>query len=225
MSQNLNNPVSGSANSQRNVINVRILDGDELPELPIPVSFEIGLNAVASAVIAGINGMAKEGAKSYEDFKAGKIDQTQMTFRVVSKGTEQALKGGARTASGLAISEGAKHVLKKRFGEAVLKRLTRHNAVTAFAFFVVDQSADTYKLFQGQIQSDQYKINTLSNLGTTGGSIGGAAAGAVLGSVVPGLGTAVGAMLGGMLGAMSGNAGGQSLGEILFKLPEKEEKA
>ncbi|MDX2249113.1 MAG: hypothetical protein SF052_20165 [Bacteroidia bacterium] len=216
------NPSSGSLTSSNRVINVRIMDGDELPEFPVPVSMEIGLNAVASAVIAGINGMAKEGARSFEDYKAGKIDQTQLTFRVVSKGTEQALKGGTRTASGLALSEGAKHVLKKRFGEAVLKRFTRHNALTAFAFFVVDQSADTFKLFRGEIQSDQYKVNTLSNIGTTGGSIGGAAAGAVLGSVVPGLGTAVGAMLGSMLGAMSGSAGGQSLGEVLFKIPEKE---
>ncbi|MEZ4828080.1 MAG: hypothetical protein R3C61_17620 [Bacteroidia bacterium] len=222
MAQNLNNPSSHFSKPLSNVINVRILDGDELPEIPIPVSFEIGLNAIASAVLSGINGMAKEGAKSYEEYKAGKIDQTQLTYRVVSKGTETALKGGARTASGLALSEGAKHVLKKRFGEAVLRRFTRHNALTAFAFFVVDQSADTYKLFQGQIQSEQYKVNTLTNLGTTGGSIGGAAAGAVLGSVVPGLGTAVGAMLGSVLGAMSGSAGGQSLGEIFFKVPEKE---
>lgn len=220
MTKNTLKSASDSLKSAKKVIYVPIMDSDEPPVLPISTGMEIGLHAIASAVMGGINGMAKEGAKSYEEFKAGKIDEKQLTLRIVSKGTETAVKGGARTASGLALSEGAKRMIHKRFGETVLKRLTRHNALTAFAFFIVDQGADTYKYFNGDIASDQYKVNTLTNIGTTGGSIGGAAAGAIVGSVVPVLGTAVGAMLGGMFGAMSGAAGGQSLGEVLFKDPE-----
>jgi phage tail tape-measure protein len=215
MPKRVRNYTTGSGkNPLHKVINVDIMDGDELPG--IPLGLDIGLQACASAIVSGINSMAKEGGKSLEDYRSGKIDQKQYTYRVIHKGTEGAMKGGARTASGLALSEGAKHFIGKKFGQEVLKRLSRHNALTAVAFFVVDQSADTFKLYTGKIDSAKYKVNTAENLGTTGGAIGGAAAGAMIGSVVPGMGTAFGAMIGGMFGAMSGAASGKTLGEALF---------
>ncbi|MEZ4849230.1 MAG: hypothetical protein R3B93_11570 [Bacteroidia bacterium] len=123
MPKRVRNYTTGSQKSLlHKVINVDIMDGDEVPE--IPIGFEIGLQACASAIVSGINGMAKEGGKSLEAYRGGKIDQKQFTYRIIHKGTESAIKGGARTASGLALSEGAKHYISKKFGQAVLKRFT-----------------------------------------------------------------------------------------------------
>lgn len=194
----------------------------ELPE--IPLALDISLQACTSAFISGMDSMMKEGAKSFDDFRSGKIDEKQYTYRVVSKGTQGAFKSGAKTVTALSLKEGVK-VVSKRFGGEMLKRFARSNAMTAIAYGIVDQGADTIGFYGGTLSEKDYKINTVENVGRTGGAISGAAAGAMLGSVVPGLGTGAGALIGGMmgmLGSMGGAVMGKSLGESWFEEEEKK---
>ena len=192
------------------------LDAPEPIELP-PAA-EIAFSAATNAILGGINMMIKEGMNSYEDYASGKIDQKQYTYRVMVKGSAAAAKSGGKTVVALSLKEGVK-VFAKKLGAEGFKRFARSNAMTAIAFGVVDQGADTYKYYKGELNESQYKINSSENLGGTGGAIGGAAVGAMLGSVVPGLGTGAGALLGslmGMLGAAGGATMGKSIGENLF---------
>ncbi len=203
--------------SPSNDIPVEVLDSPLEPELPIAA--DIGINAAVAAVMSGLNEMMREGGKSIEDFRAGKIDEKQFTYRLVHKATEAATRNGIRTGSALVMSEGAKKVLTKAFGKALVKRLSRYNLITAICFGMVDQGRHTLDLANGKMDTREYKVKSVENVGGTGGAISGATAGAVLGSVVPGLGTAAGGMLGymmGMLGAMGGGALGRSLGEKWF---------
>lgn len=180
---------------------------------------DIGINAAAAAVMSGLREMMREGKSSFEEFRNGKIDEKQFTYRVVYKSTDAAMQNGIRTGSALVLSEASKKTLVKLFGQAIVKRLSKFNVITAVCFGVVDQGRHTIELAQGKMDSRSYKVKSVENVGGTGGAIGGAAAGAILGSAVPGLGTAAGGMLGytmGMLGAMSGGALGRSLGEKWF---------
>ncbi|WNJ19965.1 hypothetical protein [Pontibacter sp. G13] len=186
---------------------------DDQPDgIEIPIAADIGIRAALEFVISGVNGMLKEGALKYDDFKDGKLDEKQFTYRVVSKGTESAVIGGIRTASALTLSEGAKRAILRVWGPKALLRLTRFNVVTSVAYGVVNQGLHTFHLYNGKLTDQQYKVKSAENIGSTGGAIGGAAAGAMLGSVVPGMGTAMGAVVGMML-AMMGAAGGAALGK------------
>ncbi|MEM7370932.1 MAG: hypothetical protein AAF587_20120 [Bacteroidota bacterium] len=198
----------------------------EYPELPsIPISADILLKAVADAFGSGMNGMMKEGIESFQDFRKGKIDEKQYTYRVVYKGTQAAVKGGSRTAAALGLSEGAKRLIVKKFGEEALRRLGKYNFVTSMAFGIIDQGTHTYQYANGQLPARDFKIKSVENVGGTGGAISGAAAGAMIGSAFPGLGTVAGAMLGyafAVMGAMSGASLGKSLGEQWFPDPSAE---
>jgi hypothetical protein len=197
------------------------IEGSDPPpvEEDIPVLADIGINAVAAAMMSGLNEMVKEGGRSFEAYRDGKISEKQFTYRLVHKGSNAAVKNGVRTGSALVLSEASKKTLTKLFGKAVVKRLSRYNVMTAVCFGLVDQGRHTIELAQGKMDGRIYKIKSVENAGGTGGAIGGAAAGVAIGSVVPGLGTAAGGMIGytmGMLGAMSGGALGRSLGEKWF---------
>lgn len=194
---------------------------DDLPGVPphLQIPATIAIEACASAVTGGIREMMQAGQDGFTAYREGKIDEAEYTHQVVSKGTTAALKQGARTAAALTLSEGAKQVIARRWGQAVLRRLTRYNVVGAVAFGLIDQGTDTYRLVRGDLPLRDYKIKSVENVGGTGGAISGAAAGAILGSVVPGLGTGMGAMVGymmGVLGAMGGASLGRSIGEHLF---------
>lgn len=198
-------------------------DAPELPdEIQLPLSADIALRAAAEAFSSLMNGMMKEGIESFHEYKQGKIDQKQYTYRVVKKGTQAAVKGGTRTAAALSLSEGARRLIAKKFGQEVVKRFGKYNVLTSVAFGLVDQGTNTYKLFNGQLPERDYKIKSVENVGGTGGAISGAAAGAVIGSAFPGMGTAFGAMLGyafAVMGAMSGASLGKTLGEQIFPDP------
>ena len=192
------------------------------PDFPeIPATVEIPMHAVSAAVMSGFHGMMREGVECYPDYRNGKLDDKQYTYRIVSRGSQDALKSGVRTVTALTLAEGAKRVITKRFGHVLVGRLIRYNVINAIAFGIIDQGSNTFKLYQGQMTSGQYKVKSVENAGGTSGAISGAAAGALLGSVVPGIGTAAGMMLG-MLGAMGGAAVGKSLGEQWFD-PQPEE--
>jgi hypothetical protein len=193
----------------------------EYPDLPsIPIGADIMIKACADAIGSTMNGMMREGVESFEEYKAGKIDEKQYTYRVVYKGTQAGVKGGTRTAAALGLSEGVKRLIAKQFGKEALRRLGRINLVTSLAFGVVDQTYHAYDFYQGKLSSVDFKVKSVENAGGTGGAISGAAVGAMLGSAVPGLGTATGAMLGYMMaviGGMSGASFGKSLGEQWFQ--------
>ncbi|RMG54771.1 MAG: hypothetical protein D6722_28630 [Bacteroidetes bacterium] len=196
-------------------------EGQDLPDLPetLPIGADIVLRAFVDAIGSGINSMAQEGSAHFQAFKEGKIDEKQFTYRMVSKASEAALKGGTRTGAALVLSEGAKRAIAKRWGEAVVRRFTRYNVLTSVAFGLVDQGTHTYKYYKGELDPKAYKVKTTENAGSTGGAIAGATAGAVLGSVIPGLGTGAGALMGYMmsvLGSIGGANLGRSLGEEWF---------
>lgn len=192
----------------------------EYPELPsIPVSADILLKACADAFGSGMNGMMKAGIESFQDYRKGKIDEKQYTYRIVYKGTQAAVKGGSRTAASLGLSEGAKRLIAKKFGQEAIKRLGKYNFITSMAFGIIDQGTHTYNYVNGSLPKRDFKIKSIENVGGTGGAISGAAAGAMIGSAFPGLGTVAGAMLGyafAVMGAMSGASMGKSLGEQWF---------
>ncbi|MEL6674000.1 MAG: hypothetical protein AAFR61_17485 [Bacteroidota bacterium] len=195
----------------------------ELPELPAPM--EIGLAAATNAIMGGLNGMIREGARSLEEYQNGNIDQKQYTYRIVTKGSQAAVTTGAKTVLAMGLKEGAKAVAK-RMGSDSLKRFVRGGAMTSICFGIVDQGTATYQWSQGALTDAGYKVKTSENVGGTGGAIGGAAIGAMIGSVVPGLGTGAGFLVGsmmGMLGAAGGAAMGKSLGETWFPEETKEE--
>jgi hypothetical protein len=194
------------------------------PDIPeIPATVEIPIHAVSAAVMSGLNGMMREGVERYEDYRSGKLDDKQYTYRIVSKGSQAAVTSGARTVTALTLAEGAKRMITRRFGQVLVGRLIRYNVINAVAFGIIDQGTDTFKLYRGQMSSEQYKVKSVENAGGTSGAIGGAAAGALLGSVVPGIGIAAGMMLG-MLGAMGGAAVGKSLGQQWFEAKKDPEK-
>lgn len=187
------------------------------PDFPeIPATIEIPIHAASAAVMSGLNGMMREGVERFEDYRSGKLDDKQYTYRIVSRGSQEAVKSGVRTVTALTLAEGAKRMITRRFGQVLLGRLIRYNVINAVAFGLIDQGSDTFKLYRGELSSEQYKVKSVENAGGTSGAIGGAAAGALLGSVVPGIGTAAGMMLG-MLGAMGGAAVGKSLGQQWFE--------
>lgn len=193
---------------------------DEQPVTPeLPFIADLGINAASAAVMSGLNAMMKEGGQSMEDWRSGKIDETQFTYRIIHKGTNAAVKNGTRTGSALLLNEGVSRTIVKVWGKALLKRLNRYNSITAICFGLVDQTTHTVQWYQGELDGREYKIKSVENVGSTGGAISGAAAGAMVGSVVPGLGTGSGALLGYLFatfGAMSGAKFGRSLGEKWF---------
>lgn len=193
-------------------------ENDAPQPIPLPPAMDIAISAGSNALLGGINGMIKEVTISYPEYKSGKIDQKQFTYRVMTKGGQTAAKSGGKTVVALSLKEGVKAMAQK-IGSEGFKRFAKSGSMTMIAFGIVDQSADTYKFYKGEITETQYKINTSENIGGTGGAIGGAAVGAMLGSVIPGLGTSVGFILGGvmgMLGQSSGASFGKSLGESIF---------
>lgn len=195
--------------------------GQDLPEIPeeLPIGADILFRACADALSSGLNGMVKEGSEHYDDWRKGKIDEKQFTYRMVRKGSEAALKGGVRTGAALVLSEGAKRVIARRWGEAVMRRFTRYNVFTAVAYGLVDQGTHTYKLYKGEMKPTEYKVKSAENVGGTGGAIAGATAGALAGSLIPGLGTGAGALMGyvmAVIGAMGGANLGRNLGEEWF---------
>ena len=199
---------------------------DQPPEPQIPMIIEIPLNAVVAAISAGINGMMREGGKSLEEFQKGKLSEAQFTYRVIQKGTQEAMKGGARTAAALTFVEGVKYYVAKKWGQEALKRLMRNNFLGSMAFGLVDQTSHTLSLANGKLTYRDYKVKSIENAGSVGGAIAGASAGAMLGSVVPGLGTTFGFMVGymfSMFGAMSGGSLGKNLGEEWFPDENKTE--
>ncbi|MEL6132595.1 MAG: hypothetical protein AAFR59_04435 [Bacteroidota bacterium] len=201
---------------------------DQPPEPQIPVIIEIPLNAAVAALSAGINGMMREGGRSLEEFQNGKLNEAQFTYRIIQKGTQEAVKGGVRTAAALTLVEGVKAYVVKKWGQEALKRLMRNNFLGSMAFGLVDQTSHTLSLANGKITYRDYKVKSIENAGSVGGAIGGAAAGAMLGSVVPGLGTTFGAMVGymfSMFGAMSGGSLGKNLGEEWFPDENKQNES
>ena len=216
--------MNDSRQARRETLHIPIIWDDEPSPLPdIPATVDIALQASADALIKCIQSMVQEGMASYEEYQSGKIDRNQFTYRMVHKGSEAALSTGVRTGSALALTEGARRFIMKRWGSELLKRLGRYNLLSACAFGLVDQTKHTFKLYQGSIDNRQYKVHTVENVGGTGGAISGAAVGSMLGSVVPGLGTGSGALIGAMLGMMGASAGatfGKSLGEDWFPDPD-----
>jgi hypothetical protein len=199
-------------------------DGPVQPELPFLA--DLGINAASAAMMSGLNAMMKEGGASIEEWRNGKIDEVQFTYRVIHKGTNAAVKNGVRTGSALALNEGASRAIAKAWGKAFLKRVNRYNTLTAVCFGVVDQTTHTVQWFRGKLDVREYKIKSVENVGSTSGAIGGAAAGAMMGSIVPGLGTGSGALLGyvfATLGAMSGAKAARSLGEKWFPGDEDDD--
>ena len=190
---------------------------NEPPTEEIP----LGASIAISGVIDGITGMIREGVYGFEDFRSGKITESELIDRVYDKG----VFSGSRTAGALSLREAFK-LAGKKLGNETLKRITRSHAMTSVAFGLVDQGIDTYKYKTGSIDDRQYKVSTVKNVGTTSGSIGGIAVGSMIGSAVPVVGTLVGGMLGGMIGGMYGGQGGQNLGEAIFgKDPNESDDA
>ncbi len=196
-----------------------ILDNDGPVEPELPFLADLGINAASAALMSGFNAMVKESGESIEDWRSGKINETQFTYRIIHKGTDAAMKNGIRTGSALALNEGVSRAIAKAWGKAFLKRANRYNTLTAICFGVVDQTTHTVQWFQGKLDEREYKLKSVENVGGTGGAIGGAAAGAMVGSIIPGLGTGSGALLGyvfATFGAMSGAKAARSLGEKWF---------
>ncbi len=180
---------------------------NEPPSQEVPM----GLSIALTGVIDGITGMIREAVTCFDEYREGKITESDAIDRVYHKG----LFSGSRTCAALSVREGAKMAGAKLGGE-VLKKVTRSNAMTYIAYGLVDQSIDTYRLQSGDIDDRQYKVSTVKNVGTTSGAIGGIALGTMIGSAVPVVGTMIGGMVGGMLGGMYGAQGGQNLGEVMF---------
>jgi hypothetical protein len=203
-------------------------EGDPAPPVPpqLPMRFEIALNACTAAVSSGLQGMMKAGEEHYADWQAGSLGTGEYVRRVAERGATEGVRGGARSAIALSMSEIARRQIVRRWGRIAAGRLGRYHVVSSVAYGVVDQGIHTWQLMRGQIDERQYKVSTAENLGATGGAISGAAAGAVIGSAVPGLGTAAGALIGmiaSMMGAMSGASLGKSLAEQWFP-PQEEDK-
>jgi len=171
---------------------------------------DIGHQAAGSAVTTALLSAAGECIDSYGDYRKGRIGHSQYAGRIARTAGTQAAKSGIKTASALALKEGAKQAAKAS-GKTALKRVMGSNAVTAVAFGIVEQAADTIAYANGSIDKQTYKKNTARNAGSTGGAIGGAVAGAAVGSIVPVVGTAVGAAIGGMLGSIGGGFGASKL--------------
>jgi len=179
---------------------------------------EIGETAAVSAIMAGINGMVKEGQENMERLHKGEIDNKELTVRVIRTGAKTAATGGAKAALALSVKEGIR-AISKRMGWRGLWRISiRHShAFTAVAFGLVDQSWSTVRWVRGDMSDKDFGIDTFQNVGSTSGAIGGAATGAALGSVIPGVGTTVGALLGAYLGSQGGGHGGRTIGIQVFE--------
>ncbi|MEO0899175.1 MAG: hypothetical protein AAFY71_22375 [Bacteroidota bacterium] len=204
-------------------------EGDDVPETPaLPSIIEIPIGAASAALITGIQAAMQEGNNSMQEWRDGKINEAQYTNRIVHKGTQGAMKGGIRTAGAIGLSQGLRMAITKKWGEQVLKRLTRFNFLGSVCYGIVDQTSHTIQLFSGNLNQRDYKVKSVENVGSTGGAIGGAALGSVLGSVVPGLGTGTGMLIGGMLsmmGAMGGANVGKQIGEEWFPHEEGNKQA
>ena len=185
------------------------------------ILLDIGETAAVSAIVSGINGMVKEGQEGFAKMEEGKIDNRELTVRVIRTGAKNAATAGAKAAMAVSIKEGVRAISRKLGWRAVWRvSIKYNNAFTAIAFGMVDQGFSTVKWVNGSLSDREYKIDTLQNIGGAGGAIGGAATGAALGSVVPGVGTTMGAVLGAYLGSQGGSSGGKKLGEDWF--PEEE---
>ncbi len=192
-----------------------IWEGESPPDFPeFPPALEIGAQAASSAILGGINGMMREGMANMEEFREGRIDQKQFTYRVIRKGSETAVQYGSKAVAALTMRQGLIYAAKK-IGARKFLTAARSHAMVSVCYGVVDQGMDTFKYYRGDLDATQYKVQTSQNVGSTGGAIGGAAIGAVIGSAVPGVGTVFGAMMG-MLGAASGASIGKSVGEKMF---------
>lgn len=192
-----------------------IWEGETPPETPeFPPALEIGAQAVSSAILGGINGMLKEGMANFQDLQDGRLDQKQFTYRLVRKGSQMAMQQGSKAVAALTMRQGLIYAARK-IGARRLLGIARNHAMVSVCYGIVDQGVDTYKFYQGELDSPQYKVQTSQNVGSTGGAIGGAAIGAVMGSAIPGFGTLAGAFLG-MVGAAGGASLGKSMGEKWF---------
>lgn len=197
--------------------NIPILwEGETPPETPeFPPALEIGAQAVSSAILGGINGMLKEGMANIQDLQDGRLDQKQFTYRLVRKGSQTAIQQGAKAVSALTMRQGLIYAARK-IGIRRLVQMSRSHTMLSVCYGIVDQGIDTFKYYQGDLDSTQYKIQTSQNVGATSGAIGGAAIGAVMGSAIPGIGTLAGACLG-MIGSAGGASVGKSVGERWFQ--------
>jgi hypothetical protein len=196
---------------------------DEQPPVPggseLPLRVEIPLRSLSAALAEGAQGMIREGQERYGAWQKGELDTGSYAVRILERGARDAARGGVRTALAIGLNQGLRRYVLRHWGRGALMRLSRHNALSAFAFGAVDQGFHTAQWLKGSIPLQEYQIRTVENAGSTGGAIGGTAAGAVLGSVIPGLGTAGGALLGlffSMVGSMAGADAGRSLGKQWF---------
>jgi hypothetical protein len=176
---------------------------------------DIGLQSKQSAVLGGVLEMVGESFSSFSDLKDGSKSFGEYTTGIAKKGAKGALVSGTKTASALAIKEGAKAVAKKA-GSEMLKKAAGSNAATAIAFGFVEQSRSITKYFRDEIDGSELASETCGNIGSSGGALGGAALFASIGSVVPVIGTGLGIIIGATVFAIAGGRFGSWLGEIFF---------
>lgn len=181
----------------------------------IPPALGVGLNAAISALLAGIQGMVNTARDNFDSVYQGDMAKVEYVGQVVKAGTEKATVGGTKAAAAFSLQEGMKLVTNK-LGSEFLKKAVRSNAMTMIAFGIVDQTTDTYKYFNNQIDLRQYKIQSAANAGSAGGSIAGGAMGAVIGSAVPGLGTIMGGFIGSILGSSGAANAAKTFAEDYF---------
>ncbi len=184
---------------------------------------EIGETAAVSAVMAGINGMVKEGQSNMEKLQNGEINGKELTVKVIRTGAKDAATGGAKAALALSVKEGIRAISKRMGWRGLWKLSIKHShAFTAIAFGMVDQGWSTARWVNGNLSDKDFGVDTFQNVGATSGAIGGAATGAALGSVIPGVGTTIGAVLGAYLGSHGGSQGGRAIGIQIFEVKEQE---
>jgi outer membrane lipoprotein SlyB len=84
----------------------------------------------------------------------------------------------------------------------------------------LSQIQDTNALSKGQMDKNNYAIQTTENVTGAFGVMAGIEYGAILGtSIMPGIGTVVGSVAGGFLGNKLGRTVGQLAGTTVFKSP------
>lgn len=202
----------GISAGKNNPILIDISDALIMEDQPINVGQNIAIQALTSAIATGVTEMTKEGNMQLDEWEDGNINGKEFTVRVVKKGAATAAKSGGKTLAALTLREGV-NAIGKKFGKDIAKRLGNHT-FTAIAFGIVEQGSDTILWMNGQLNVNEYKVNTAGNVG----SVSGAAVGAVLGAAIPV--PVLGSLLGSMLGGHWGNVMGRSIGQSFF-IPEQ----